>query len=88
MPSDGDKQWIANQIAASEERVSAGIEKTETVFLTEFHKWASPVEMRQLTHAAKLRAIDAEVEFFKNDKGDVTHLIIYQGGQSLKGIRK
>ena len=46
MLTDEDKQWIANQIAASEERLSARIEKTETVLLTEFHKWASPVEMR------------------------------------------
>ena len=62
MLTDEDKQWIANQIAASEGRLSARIEKTETVLLTEFHKWASPVEMRQRTHAAALRAIDAEME--------------------------
>ena len=62
MLTDEDKQWIANQIAASEERLSARIEKTETVLLTEFPKWASPVEMRQRTHAAALRAIDAEME--------------------------
>src|SRR5271166_1882155 len=62
MLTDEDKQWIANQIAASEERLSARIEKTETVLLTEFHKWASPVEMRQRTHAAALRAIDAEMK--------------------------
>ena len=65
MLSDDDKQWIANQIATqiaeSEERLSARIEKTETTLLTEFHKWASPVEMRQRTHAAALRAIDAEM---------------------------
>ncbi len=66
MLTEDDKQWIANQIAtqiaASEERLSARIEKTETTLLTEFHKWASPVEMRQRTHAAALRAIDAEME--------------------------
>ena len=65
MLSDDDKQWIANQIATqiaeSEERLSARIEKTETTLLTEFHKWASPVEMRQRTHAAALLAIDAEM---------------------------
>ena len=65
MLSDDDKQWIASQIATqiaeSEERLSARIEKTETTLLTEFHKWASPVEMRQRTHAAALRAIDAEM---------------------------
>ncbi len=62
MLTDDEKQWIANQIQASEQRLSARIEKTETALLTEFHKWASPVEMRQRTHAAALRAIDAEME--------------------------
>jgi len=65
MLSDDDKQWIANQIATqiaeSEERLSARIEKTETTLLTEFHKWASPVEMRQRTHAAVQRAIYVEM---------------------------
>jgi hypothetical protein len=64
--TEDDKQWIANQIAsqiaASQERLSARIEKTETTLLPEFHKWASPVEMGQRTHAAALRAIDAEME--------------------------
>ena len=38
------------------------IEKVETTLLTEFHKWASPNEMRQRTHAAAIRALDAEIE--------------------------
>ena len=38
------------------------IEKTETTLLTEFHKWASPVELRQRSHAAAMRAFDAELE--------------------------
>ena len=42
--------------------MEARIERTETALLTEFHKWASPVETRQRTHAAALRAIDAEIE--------------------------
>lgn len=81
MLSEEDKQWIAgqitSQITASEHRVVARLEKTETALLgyiearaeetetallTEFHKWASPVEMRQRTHAAALRAIDTEME--------------------------
>jgi hypothetical protein len=62
MLTDEEKQWIANQIQASEQRLSARIETTETALLTEFHKWASPVEMRQRTHAAAFRAIDAEME--------------------------
>jgi hypothetical protein len=77
MLTQEDKQWIVEQIAASEHRVVARlekaetallehiegrVEKTETALLTEFHKWASPVEMRQRTHAAALRAIDTEME--------------------------
>ena len=51
MLTDEDKQWIKGQL-----------EGVETTLLTEFHKWASPVEMRQRSHAAALRALDAEVE--------------------------
>jgi len=49
--TDEDKQWI-----------SLRLEQVETPLLTEFHKWASPVEQRQRSHAAALRALDAEVE--------------------------
>jgi hypothetical protein len=49
--TDEDKQWIKEEL-----------EKVETTLLTEFHKWASPVELRQRSHAAALRALDAEVE--------------------------
>ena len=51
MLTDDDKQWIR-----------AELEKIETTLLTEFHKWASPVELRQKSHAAALRALDVEVE--------------------------
>jgi predicted nuclease with TOPRIM domain len=44
--TDEDKHWIREQL-----------EKVKTTLLTEFHKWASPVELRQA-----LRALDAEVE--------------------------
>lgn len=50
MLTDDDKKWIREQL-----------EKVEATLLTEFHKWASPVEMRQKSHAA-IRALDAEVE--------------------------
>jgi hypothetical protein len=49
--TEDDKQWIRAQL-----------ERVETTLLTEFHKWASPIEMRQKSHAAALRALDAEVE--------------------------
>jgi len=35
-----------------------------------------------------LKVVEAELEFFKNDKGEVTHLVIYQGGQEVKATRK
>jgi hypothetical protein len=35
-----------------------------------------------------LKVVDAEVEFIKNDKGEVTHLILHQGGQDQKGTKK
>jgi len=50
-----DKHWITGLL---QER----LEKLETSLLTEFHKWASPVELRQRSHAAALRAHDAELE--------------------------
>ncbi len=49
--TDEDKQWITAQL-----------ERVETALLTEFHKWASPIEMRVRSHSAALRAIDIELE--------------------------
>jgi hypothetical protein len=49
--TEEDKQWISQRL-----------EKVETTLLTEFHKWASPVELRQRSHAAAIRALDTEVE--------------------------
>jgi hypothetical protein len=49
--TDQDKEWIREQL-----------EKVETTLLTEFHKWASPLELRQRSPTAALRALDAEVE--------------------------
>jgi hypothetical protein len=48
--TEEDKQWISERL-----------EKVETTLPTEFHKWASPVELRQRSHAAALRALDTEV---------------------------
>jgi hypothetical protein len=46
-----DKHWIDERL-----------ERVETNLLTAFHPWASPVEMRQRSHAAAIRALDAEME--------------------------
>jgi hypothetical protein len=48
--TEEDKQWISQRL-----------EKVETTLLTEFHNWASPVELRQKSPAAALRALDREV---------------------------
>ena len=60
--TDEDKQWISAQFDERDKRLLAQIERVETALLTEFHKWASPVEMRVRSHSAALRAIDLEVE--------------------------
>lgn len=52
--SDDDKKWI-----------DARLEKLETTLLTEFHKWASPTELRIQSHAQAIRAIDLELENVK-----------------------
>jgi DNA repair ATPase RecN len=51
---------IANQFEQMATR--SQLEAVETRLLTEFHKWASPIEARQRTHAAALRAMDVEME--------------------------
>jgi hypothetical protein len=75
--NDDDKQWIASRIEKSETslrgefadrfekletRFAERLERVETTLLTEFHKWASPVELRQRSHAAAMRAFDAEMQ--------------------------
>jgi CubicO group peptidase (beta-lactamase class C family) len=35
-----------------------------------------------------LKVVDAEVEFFKNANGEVTHLVLHQGGQDMTGTKK
>jgi hypothetical protein len=34
------------------------------------------------------KAVDAQVEFFKDDKGKVTYMVLHQGGRDIKGMRK
>lgn len=51
MLTEEDKQWISERL-----------EQVDTTLLTEFHKLASPVELRQRSHAAALRALDSEIE--------------------------
>jgi len=56
---------LRSHLAQMERRIVGALTErirgVETLLLTEFHKWASPVEMRARSHAA-LRAMDAELE--------------------------
>jgi hypothetical protein len=60
--TDDDRKWINDAIATSETRLAAAIERVETSLLTEFHKWASPLEMRVCTHSTAIRASGLEME--------------------------
>src|SRR6476660_248668 len=35
-----------------------------------------------------VKLVDAEIEFVKNDKGEVTNLVLHQNGRDVKGVRK
>jgi hypothetical protein len=35
-----------------------------------------------------LKAVDAQIEFFKNEKGEVTHLLVHAYGHDTKGVRR
>ena len=35
-----------------------------------------------------LKVVDAEVEFFPDDKGRVTHMVLHQNGHETKGVKK
>ena len=62
---------IDKAIHASEERMTEQMRNIETTLLTEFQKWASPVEMRLKTHTATLRAVDAEIEYLSGRVKDI-----------------
>jgi len=34
------------------------------------------------------RVVDAQIEFFKDEKGTVTHLVLHQGGRDTKAVKK
>ena len=47
-----DKNWITERLREERSRITEEIRTVETSLLTEFHKWASPSEARQRTHAS------------------------------------
>lgn len=60
MLDDSDKQWIREEL-----------ERIETKLLTEFHKWASPVETRERSSRARLNALDMEIDSLKDRVADL-----------------
>jgi uncharacterized protein YneR len=35
-----------------------------------------------------LKLVDAQIEFLKNEKGEVTNLVLHQNGRDVKGVKK
>jgi len=52
MLTDDDKRWFTERLDRVRIEFSERLEKVETILLTEFHKWASPVETRQRSRGA------------------------------------
>jgi len=50
-----DKRWILAQL-----------ERVETNLLTEFHKWASPVDARQRSYREQVHALELELDGVKD----------------------
>jgi hypothetical protein len=57
MLTDDDKKWLLDTFATKED-----LERIETRLLTEFQKWASPIEQRMRSHREALRTLDLEGE--------------------------
>ena len=61
---------MEERLVAMEERLIKQIhqktERVETALLTEFHKWASPVETKLRTHRSWFYEVDAEMEALKD----------------------
>jgi hypothetical protein len=52
-----DKDRINAQLERAAAEAAAQLERVETTLLTEFHKWAGPIEMRRRSHTAALREL-------------------------------
>lgn len=58
------KQYLDAKFAEQDAKFASkmDLERVETALLTEFHKWASPAELRVRSHTSMLGAIDLEME--------------------------
>ncbi len=59
-------QILDEKLERLEAKFDEKLERLETKLLTAFHTWASPMEARQRTHTATLKAIDAEMEYLSD----------------------
>jgi hypothetical protein len=57
---DDDKRWISDQL-----------ERVETSLLTEFHKWASPADIRLRSHRDAIHALEIDVDSLKERVKDL-----------------
>jgi len=60
LKSDSDRLRV--DLAELRSEVKADVERVETSLLREFHKWASPAELRMRSHSAAIRLLDVEIE--------------------------
>ena len=66
---DANFARIDERFVELEERFAtkADVGRVETALLTEFHKWASPADMRAKSHALAIRAMDLELDRSPNE---------------------
>ena len=63
------KSYVDSRLEQQRSAIEERITDVETKLLTEFHKWASPTELRIQSHATAMRAIDLELEHVKERVG-------------------
>jgi hypothetical protein len=63
--ADEFQQRVTDQVTALRAEIKATGEHVETTLLTEFHKWASPVDAKLRTHRSWFTEVDAELQLLK-----------------------
>jgi hypothetical protein len=62
----GHQDARMDKMDARLDAMDAKIEKVENTLLTEFHKWASPMDARLRTHRSWFTEVDAELQALKD----------------------
>ena len=57
---------LRQMIGEARDDASQKSERVETALLTEFHKWATPLESRVRTHRMSIETIEAEIDLLKD----------------------